>query len=90
MKSIDIIEQRLHDDLVNSMKSMERIKLMINLKKRQCMLIGIAQKLSKYRKMCIKVGYIVLDTVKKAKLLGVEIDECLTWSLHTDFLCKKL
>ena len=26
-KSIDIIEQRMHDDLVNSMKWMERIKL---------------------------------------------------------------
>ena len=45
---------KLHDDLVNSMKWMERI-LLINLKKTLCMLIGIAQKLSKCRKMCIKV-----------------------------------
>ena len=22
--------------------------------------------------------------------VGVEIDECLTWSVHIDFLCKKL
>ena len=35
-------------------------------------------------------GYIVLDTVKTAIILGVEIVECLTWSVLIDFLCKKL
>lgn len=40
--------------------------------------------------MNIKVGDVVLNTVKKAKRLGVTIDESLTWSDHIDFLSKKL
>ena len=41
------------------------------------------------RKICIKVGDIVLETVTSSKLLGVPI-ECLTWSVHIDVLSKKL
>ena len=70
-KSIAVIEQRLHEYLLISMKWMENNKLTMNLKKTQCMLIGTAQKLSKCRKLCIKVGDIVLETVRFAKLLGV-------------------
>ena len=88
--SIDVIEQRLYEDLLNSMRWMENNKLTMNLKKTQCMLIGTTQRLSKCRKLCIKVGDIVLETVRSAKLLGVQIDECLTWSAHIDSLCKKL
>ena len=89
-KLIDVIEQKLHENLLNSLQWMERNKLTMNLKKTQCMLIGTAQKLSKVRKICIKVGDIVLETVTSSKLLGVHIDECLTWSVHIDVLSKKL
>ena len=89
-KSIDVIEQKLHEDLLNSMQWMERNKLTMNLKKTQCMLIGTAQKLSQFRKICIKVGDIVLETVTSSKLLGVHKDECLSWSVHIDVLSKKL
>lgn len=54
------------------------------------MLIGTKQKLSKCTKLYIKVGDVVLNTVEKAKLLGVTIDESLTWSDHIDFLSKIL
>ena len=53
-KSIDVIEQKLHEDLLNSMQLMERNKLTMILKKTQCMLIGAAQKLSKVRKYVLK------------------------------------
>jgi hypothetical protein len=33
---------------------------------------------------------IVLETVRSAKLLGVQIDDYLTWSAHIDSLWKKL
>ena len=72
------------------MKWMENNKLTMDLTKTQCMLIGTTQKLSKCSKMCIKVVNIVLDTVRFAKLLGVRVDECLTWSAHIDSLCTKL
>ena len=89
-KSIDVIEKKLHEDLLNSMNWMSRNKLTMNLKKTQCMLIGTSQNLSKCRKLCVKVGDVLIENVKCAKLLGVNIDECLSWSVHIDVLCKKL
>lgn len=89
-KSIDVIEQKLYEDLLCSVNWMNRNKLTMNLEKTQCMLIGTKQKLSKCKKLYIKVGDVVLNTVEKAKLLGVTIDEYLTWSDHIDFLSKKL
>lgn len=78
-KSTDVIEQKLYGDLLYSVKWMNSNKLTMNLEKTQCMLIGTKQKLSKCRKLYIKVGDVVLNTVKKAKLLGVTIDESVTW-----------
>ena len=89
-KSLDVIEKKLQDDLLNSIEWMQKNKLTINLKKTQCMLIGTSQKLLKCRKLCVNVGENFLENVNCAKLLGVYIDECLAWSHHTDVLCKKL
>ena len=38
----------------------------------------------------MKVGDVLIENVKCAKLLGVNIDEYLSWSVHIDVLCKKL
>ena len=73
-KSIDIIEYKLKEELVNSMQWMKRDKLTLNLKKTQYMLIGTKQRLVKCRKICIEINNVVLETVDVAKLLGVNID----------------
>ena len=65
-------------------------KLTMNLKKTQCMLIGTSQKLSKCRNLCVEVGDVLIENLKCAKLLVVNIDECLSWSVYSDVLCKKL
>lgn len=89
-KSIDVIEQKLYEDLIYSVNWMNINKLTMNLEKKQCMLIGTKQKLSKCKKLYIKIGGVVLNTVENAKLHGETIDESLTWSDHIDFLSKKL
>lgn len=89
-KSINFIEQKLYGDLIYSVDRMNSNKLIMNLEKTQCMLIGTKHKLSKGKILYIKVGDVVLNTVEKAKLLGVTIDESLTWLEHIDFLSKKL
>ena len=71
-KSIDVIEKKLHKDLLNSMNWMSRNKLTMNLKKTQCMLIGTSQKLSKCRKLCVKVGDVLIENVQRAKLTGCQ------------------
>ena len=47
------------------------------------MLVGTKQRLSKCRKL-------ILETVEVSKLLGVNIDCCLTWSNHLEILANKI
>ena len=60
----------------------------MNLKKTQCTLIGTLPKIINLLK--IQIGDIVLETFKSAKLLGIHIDNCLTWSTHLDLLSSKI
>jgi hypothetical protein len=84
------IDHMRRRDLLHSIEWMQKNKLTINLKKTLCMLIGTPQRLSKCRKLFLNVGDIFIENVKCAKLLGVYIDECLTWSNETEVLCRKL
>ena len=69
--SIDIIEQRLHDDLLHAFYGKDGKKLTYDKIQENTVYVDLnSQKLSKCRKMCIKVEDIILDTVKTAKLLG--------------------
>ena len=69
---------------------MVKNKLTINLKKTQCMIIGTEQRLRNCRKLLMKVDDITIENISCAKLLGVYIDRCLTWSEHVEILSKKL
>ena len=53
------------------------------------MLIGTEQRLRKSRKLSLQVGDVFIENVSCAKLLGVYIDRCLTWSEHVEILLKK-
>jgi hypothetical protein len=59
-KSIDTIEYKLKEDLVNSMQWMKRNKLTMNLKKTQCVLIGTKQRWVKCRKICIEINFKII------------------------------
>ena len=87
--SIYVIENKLLRDLKNTLEWMDKNKLTINLKKTQCMLIGTEQRLRKSRKLSLQVGDVFIENVSCAKLLGVYIDRCLTWSEHVEILSKK-
>ena len=54
------------------------------------MLIGTCRRLSICKRFKIQIGDIVLETVKSAKLLGIHIDNCLTWSTYSDILSSKI
>lgn len=57
------------------------------LKKKYHLIVqGTAYKLSNWRKICIKIGDIVFDTVEAAK----RFCGCLHWLVHIDSLCKKM
>ena len=61
-KSVDIIETKLICDLKSSMNWMNENTLMMNLKKTQCMLVGTKQRLSKCRKINIRIEKVILET----------------------------
>ncbi len=54
------------------------------------MLVGTKQRLSRSRRINIKVDIIELETVDVSKLLGVNIDCCLTWSNHLEIVSNKI
>ena len=54
------------------------------------MLVGTKQRLSKCKKNNIRIENVILETVEVSKLLGVNIDCCLTWSNHLEILANKL
>ena len=54
------------------------------------MLVGTKQRLSKCRKINIRIENVILETVEVSKLLGVNIDCCLAWSNHLEILANKI
>ena len=62
----------------------------INYNKTKCMLIGSRQKLQDLPQISLKINDHDISSVTKQKLLGLVIDDKLTWSAHIDHLCSTL
>lgn len=99
-KCIDIIEYKLHRDLIVTLEWMNKNNHTINLKivsihvlsifkKTLCMVIGTEQRLKNCRNLSIQVDSVVIENVSCAKRLGVYIYKCLTWSEDVVVLSKK-
>ena len=58
--------------------------------KTTCMLVGTRQRLNISRELNVQIENIRIQNVTKQKLLGIYIDEHLTWSSHIDHLCSIL
>lgn len=88
-KCIDVIEYKLHRDLINTLEWMNKYKLSINFKKTQGMVVCTEERLGTCRNMSIQVDSVIIENMSCAKLLVVYIDKCLTRSEHADILSKK-
>ena len=62
----------------------------IDYNKITCMLIGSRQKLQDLPQIAIKIDDHDMSSVTKQELLGLLIDNKLTWSAHLDTLCSTL
>ena len=56
--------------------------------KTTCMLVGTRQRINMSHKLNIQIENTCIQNVSKQKLLGIYIDENLTWSSHIDHLCS--
>lgn len=89
-KDIDVIETYIQTDFNNGQHWGIGNKMQINYKKTSCMTAGTRQKLTNTRPLNINAKDIRIENVSQQKLLGVHIDQNLTWSAHIDHLCKSI
>lgn len=87
-KILNDIENKLQSDLTESAIWSDTNKMLINYDKTTCMTVGTRQKLSDSHQLSLKVNDNVIGTVSKQKLLGIYIDETLSWTAHIDHLCS--
>ena len=87
-KDVNNIEHHLLCDLENAVDWSKPNKMKIYFGKTTCMLVGNKQRLNLSRKLNIQLHENCIQNVSKQKLLGIYIDENLSWSSHIDHLCS--
>ena len=86
-KNVSNIELILLCDFKNALDWSKPNKMNIHYGITTCMLVGTRQRLNVSRELNVQIENIRIQTVTKQKLLGIYIDEHLTWSSHIDHLC---
>ena len=59
-------------------------------KKTKCMLIGSRHKIKNTGQLTLRVNETYLENVSVQKILGVFIDNTLSWQTHIDYVCKRV
>ena len=90
--SLNGIAQQLNLDLENIRIWLIANKLSLNVTKTEQMFVGSDDNLKKINKFNfnINIDGQPIDRVTSSKTLGVKLDERLCWSVHTDYVCKKV
>ena len=67
-------------------------KMIVNKQKTECMLIGSSQRMARLRDKSIKLilNETPLNQIGHHKVLGITIDETLSWDLQIKIICKNL
>ena len=87
----DSLSQNLQSDVNNVISWCKQNDMLLNERKTKCMLIGTSQKLSKCNSnLEIKVNDHYIENSKCEKLLGVHIDQKLSYENHIDYVCKNV
>ena len=88
MKTLTLLKKNLVCDFGNAVDWSKPNKTKIHYGKNTCMLLGTRQRLNLSRKLNIPIEKNCIHNVAKQKLLGIYIDETMTWSTHIDHLCS--
>ena len=86
--SYDELEMKIENSLKNINDWMNKNHLTINIKKSNYMLIDFSGR--RNNDICVKIGNNLLQKVFEAKVLGILIDDRLSFKSHIEFVCKKL
>ena len=88
--SISIINETLNNDLSKVEKWCRHNNMVLNPSKTTCMLIGSKHKLKNCASLNLKIRQEKVVSVTSQKLLGVHIDNTLSWKVHVEKVCAKL
>ena len=84
-KTLDTVECKLQGELGNAKHWSKQNKLLLNYNKTTCMALG-----TRMRKLNLQVDNVCIQNVSTQKLLGIHLDEHLTWTAHLDYLCSSI
>ena len=84
------IEEKLQSDLDNISNWCINNNMSLHPQKSKCMLISSKHRKKVTRQLALKLNDTNLENVTIHKVLGVYIDNTLSWHPHIDFVCKKL
>ena len=86
----DYIQSKLQLDLFKTQEWCIKNNMAINPTKTTCMIIGSRYKLKTVNDLTLHINDEKITNVECQKLLGIHIDNKLTWTYHIDKVCKKL
>ena len=89
-KSVDAIEDNLQSEFENTLTWGKENKMQVHLTKTTCLLAGTRHQTHESCSLSIKADDVYIQTVSKQKLLGVYIDQTLTWNPQIDYLCSNI
>lgn len=87
-KSARLVSDNLQHDLVNIEKWIEKNRLVLNAGKSKCILIGSRQRIKTAQPLNLKMKDTSITQLACVKLLGIQIDETLSWKPHCETLLK--
>jgi len=86
--SFSILEARLQNDVNSIVNWLIANKLWINVSKTEAMVVGSRQRVGSQH-LSVVIDNEPIHNVYVAKFLGVQIDQCLTWRNHVDYVLSK-
>ena len=86
--SIDVINKEMLTDFLTIVPSSKQNKLPINYDKTTYMILGARGRIQDAYEPALNVDNKEIEKVSKQKILGICIDEHLTWTPHIDYLCS--
>ena len=89
-KDIEIINAELQSDFSIAISWSKQNKLPINHDKTTYMVLGAKKRIKGEYHLVLKADNHTIDKVTKQRLLGIIIDDHLTWTAHIDYLCSTL
>ena len=91
-KTIDNLRQTMVKDSKPLERWVDNDGMVINMPKTKCMVVGTRARLQSQHSKCLdrSISDIPIEQVKEHKLLGLVIDQHLTWQNHLDYICAKV